>query len=212
MSWVYYSGGGIWTSRESRGQYLRRVIPYSYYPGCEFIADHLPADSRLLIAGDSRSLYYTRPFVTDLGYEKPFLVRLFQDEGDLDRVRLKMKEAGFTHLVVNVGEGIQVNSKYPQYNLTSRQWELLNEYFEKGLDEIFHSGPIVIYEVRSHLKERPDVGQVNPILFFSEPVIRYLQAKRDGREKEAEVWREKISELYPFARNFAGLLSKGFLP
>ncbi len=202
MSGFYCSGGGMWSAGETRDQYLGRVIPHSPYPACRFISENLPRDSRLLIAGDSRVLYYPRPFRADSGYETPFLASLFQKAGNLEQVRLKIREAGFTHLVVNVGEGIRLSAKYPHYDLTSGQWRLLDDYFKRGLDVIYRKDPIVIFQVRQALKETADKEGFDPLLYFSRPVVGFLLARQKGNLEEAEIQRKKILELYPFITRF----------
>ncbi len=205
MSAIYYSGWDVWAGRESHDEYLSRVMADSYYPACRFVSDELPVDSKVLIAGDGRGAYYSRSFYLDLGYETPFLASLFSHAKDLNEVQLKIREAGFTHIVVNVPGGIGMNSQYPNYNLTSSQWRLFDEYFSSGLDILYSKDGLAVYQIRPELKLKRDLSAVDPFLFLSTPAISFVEAARRGDRLEASRSLAETVRLYPFSKYWQSL-------
>jgi hypothetical protein len=209
FSAVYYSGGGLWSGKENRAEYLRRVLKNPYVDLCGYIEKNLPGDSRLLVLGDARGFYYPRAFYTDTGYDYPFLSRLFQRTGDLGEIQRAVREAGFTHLVVNGLEGITEASLFKAYPLTGRQWEKLDEYVRRGWEPLFSNGWQGVFKVLDPLKEKPDLSFSDPMLFFSEPAVRFMEAKQKGDWPKAKLFLDQAVRLYPFSDDWHRLEKTG---
>jgi len=191
ISAYYYSGWPVWSFQETREQYLERRLPF--YESCEYVSRNCPPDAKLLLMG-AQDVYYNRLSYADWG----FFERLFQTAKSLDEVVLKMHEAGYTHVVINLAR-MDLKNSYLTFSLSPAQWRLFDEYFRRGLDPVYQKGPVGIFEVRPQLLSQGNPYPVDPFLFCSEPASQFLIAEKKGDLKQAQFYLDQAIRLYPFS-------------
>jgi hypothetical protein len=191
MSAYYYSGWPLWSFQETRDQYLERRLPF--YESCEYVSRNLSPDAKLLLMG-AQDVYYDRLSDADWG----FFERLFQTAGSLDEVLLKMREAGYTHVVINVAK-LSEGKSYLTFTLSPAQWRLFDEYFRRGLNPVYQKGPVAIFSIRPQLLPKGNPSPVDPFLFCSEPASQFLIAEKEGDLKQAQFYLNQAVQLYPFS-------------
>jgi hypothetical protein len=176
ISSFYYACAGVWSGRENRVDYLSdrgKITPYAGM--AEWISQNLPADAKLLIVGDSRGLYYDRPFITNSVFDTQTLAGLAQTEKDADGIFLRLKEMGVTHLVINAQEGVRVGADYHHYDLTPEEWSRLDQFFQTKLKVVYDRNFQYVDElndaVQSASADRPPL----PLLFFTQPGTDFIR-------------------------------------
>jgi len=191
MSAFYYSGLPIWTARENHDQYLERRLPY--YESCEFVSKNLPQESRLLLIG-AEDVYFDRPSYQDW----EFFNRLFQTAGSVSEAFSRVRQAGFTHVVLNLSR-LKLTNSYLNFTLSPAQWRLFDDYFRRGLEPVYEKGPVAIFRICSQLKPKGDPSPVDPFLFCSQPASRFLAAQEAGDLARAQLYLNQAVQLYPFS-------------
>ena len=102
----YYHLGEMWTGFKTEKEYLEITPQTQTYFGLTEAAQALtPSTDRLLIVGDSRSLYFPRDFYANSIFDRQLLVTLAQSEKDSDGIRRCLKELGVDDLAVSGEEG-----------------------------------------------------------------------------------------------------------
>ena len=82
LSLNYFDGAGVWSGRETREDYLIRKLPDSYESLVLWTDQNLPTDSKLLIVGDSRGVYYRRPFLANSVFDDQELAKAARNASD----------------------------------------------------------------------------------------------------------------------------------
>ena len=73
----------------------------SYYSGVEYINSHLPGDAKILFLGEERGYYCLRSFVAPSIFDDHPLVEAANSSPDAQHLSEKLKEMGYTHLLIN---------------------------------------------------------------------------------------------------------------
>jgi hypothetical protein len=195
----YYDFSGIVSGRQTRVQYLedsRKLT--SYYEMAQWLSAQIPDDKRLLIVGDARGLYYKQPFLTNTVFDKQTLAQIAKEEKDAQGIARRLRELGVDYLVVNGLEGIRVSGDYHHYDLTSQQWQNLDEFIQRGTQLMYSQNLQAVYGL-SQWQERPKSETVDLVLFFSPPASQFL---KDVQKKDLQGAEENLNEavkLYPFS-------------
>ena len=200
VSAKYYDGSGVWTGRETREAYLDRKLQEGYSGMSRWIGLNLPGDARVLLVGDSRGVYYDRQFVANSVFDEPFLAGAARKERDAAGILRRVREAGITHLAVNIPEGLRNSKEYGQYALTQAQWAVLNEFVSRGIEPLYWKDYLAVYEVRKSLREGKDPGvqrPVNPFSFFTPEAYDFFRDFQAGDRAAAERDLDRDLELFP---------------
>ncbi len=200
MVHYYYDFAGIFLGRQTRDQYMtdnRKMT--SYYDMAQWLSAHLPEDKRLLIVGDARGLYYKQPFLTNTVFDDQTLAKLAREEKDTQGIANRLKEMGVDYLVVNGLEGIRVSGDYHHYDLTTAQWQNLDEFIQRGTQLMYSQNLQAVYGLLPQLKEKPKEESVDLVMFFAPSASQYLKdmEKRDFKNAQGDL--NQTVQLYPFS-------------
>ncbi len=152
ISSLYYGGAGVWSGRQSRGDYLvdsKRLTPY--FEMSRWVSGHTPDGSRLLIAGDARGLYYDRPFLANSVFDAQVLAVFAREEKDASGIARRLQKAGVDYLVVNGWEGLRTATSYHLYDLGPREWHRLDDFIQRGVELVWSQGLQGVYRVKKEL-------------------------------------------------------------
>jgi hypothetical protein len=200
MVHYYYDFAGIISGRQTRDQYMtdnRKLT--SYYDMAQWLSAHLPEDKRLLIVGDARGLYYKQPFLTNTVFDDQTLAKLAREEKDAQGIANRLREMGVDYLVVNGLEGIRVSGDYHHYDLTSAQWQNLDDFIQRGTQLMYSQNLQAVYGLLPQLKEKPKEESVDLVMFFAPSASQYLMdiEKRDLKNAQDDL--NRTVQLYPFS-------------
>ena len=155
----YYHGDQIWLGKKTREEYLMTLPQTASYMDLTQAASQLPESDRLLIAGDSRSLYYPRSFYANSVFDDQVLEGLARRERDGEGVWKALRRMGIEDLVVAGHEGSRLARQYSFYGLNGPEWDKLDDFIQRHTELIYLNGLNGIYRLRAAPVERK-----NPIL------------------------------------------------
>ena len=201
ISHHYYDCAGIWTGRQTRAQYLEgsgKITPY--YALTRWVSKHVPEGSGLLVAGDSRGLYYDRNFLTNTVFDEQVLCGIARRQEDARGIALKLKQMGVEYLAVNTAEGVRVSNDYHHYDLTSGEWKKLDDFVQRFAQLVYLENGRGLYRLLSSAAERPSSTEtLDLLLFFSGPACRYMTDRQKQQWQAAQRDLEEVLQLYPFS-------------
>ena len=200
MVHYYYNFSGIFSGRQTRDQYMtdnRKMT--SYYDMAQWLSAHLPEDKRLLIVGDARGLYYKQPFLTNTVFDDQTLAKLAREEMDAQGIANRLREMGVDYLVVNGLEGIRVSEDYHHYDLTTAQWQNMDNFIQRGTQLMYSQSLQAVYGLLPQLKQKPEEESVDLVMFFAPSASQYLvdMEKRDLKSAQDDL--NQTVQLYPFS-------------
>ncbi|HTA77861.1 MAG TPA: hypothetical protein VK791_11985, partial [bacterium] len=149
--------------------------------------------------GDARGLYYKQPFLTNTVFDDQTLAKLAREEKDAQGIANSLREMGVDYLVVNGLEGIRVSGDYHHYDLTSTQWQNLDEFIQRGTQLMYSQNLQAVYGLLPQLKEKSKEESVDLVMFFAPSASQFLMdvEKRDLKNAQADL--NQTLQLYPFS-------------
>ena len=151
------------------------------------------------MVGDTRGVYYRRPFYANSVFDEPFFSQAAcleeTPEGILERVR----RLGVTHLVVNLQEGMRVSADYHQYYLKTEQWKNLTRFAKWGLTPLYFKDLLAVFEVNPqiHVNRSAKPYVLNLFSFFYPPAYDLLRDFQNKDYAKAEKEAGMILALFP---------------
>lgn len=161
-----YQPFSILTGSLSPDVYLsssRPGYPYPSYSIYKYINDNLSKDTKVLIFGDAKSYYIRRKFVAfSAGSFNP-LIEYLNNADDVKTFYDYLKQKNFTHIVVNINEGIRTGG-YGNLYFSKRDFEILDGFWKKYVKEIHKSNGVYLYEILSEKEaEKQHTVPVNTV-------------------------------------------------
>ena len=195
----YYPSLGVLLGVQTRDENLvsqGKITPY--LPMARWLSTlKVTPQSGLLIAGDARGLYYGQPFLTNTVFDEQFLSKACRDGRDAVGLKLVLKEAGIDYLAVNGPEGVRVSSQYHHYDLTSAQWQVLDDFIQRGTDLIYSRNLLAVYKIRSDWKKKPSPETPDLFTLFSKPASDFM------RQSQKQDWDEALTDLQETANLYS---------
>lgn len=180
LSATYYGGSGVWKGLETREEYLDQKLLNSYEPLVTWTGENLPKDARLLIVGDSRGVYYERPYFSQSAFDEPLFAHAAREAKDPEGILRQLRQLGITHVVFNVPEGLRVSKEYHQYELRPEEWKKLDDYFQSGLKPVYWKNFQGVFEVEPRTATAKGGPSFDPFSIFAPQAHDFfedLQAK-----------------------------------
>ena len=139
---------GVWSLRESRGEYLRRNLRNPYLPLADWARSIVPPGGRLLILGDARGLYFPGRVLRNSVDDEPFLAVAAREDLSLGDFRRRLRRQGITHAALNLAEGLETAPDYGHYSrLTPDQRERLKGWCGLAFRPLREEGGLALYAV-----------------------------------------------------------------
>ncbi len=107
----------------------RPTYPAPYYRAMEYINTHLPSDSRILFAGDARSFYCRRRHMASSVHDVHPLVLWARDSSDAGELHRRIREAGITHIFLNLSETIRLHESYKMFQWDERSAAVFRKWW-----------------------------------------------------------------------------------
>lgn len=124
----------------------------SYWPAARFCARELPADAKVLMVAEARSLYVDRDVVVEDPYHEPLLVELAAAAGGPGELAARLHAMGVTHLLVNESEmGRLAKLRHvPDYwtGAGAHGRAVLRDFFEHEVRRVFQAPGLWVAELR----------------------------------------------------------------
>ncbi|HVZ80485.1 MAG TPA: hypothetical protein VHE12_06725 [bacterium] len=169
LSAQWSAGGPFWTGAEDADQYLSRRLGPADMEMTRIVDRNLPRDSRLLLVGDSRALYYDRQVLAQSAFDEPFFATAVRKGKDEEGVLRELRRSGIDYVVVDRGLGSLYSREYHQYDaLTPVDQQSLKRFSQRGLEFLAARGSLGLFRVRDRLIP-PDPRTPDPFSFLSDP-------------------------------------------
>jgi hypothetical protein len=147
------------------------TYPMPDYEALDWINENLPAGSKVMIAGDSRSYYSRIPVVPASVFDpQPIVLAAGAATDGPDLARL-LREQGVTHLFLNFGEAVRTEPRRP-FTWDARSWDVFDDFWHRYVRCVWASQhapnpspkDLFVYEIRSDLESRQSasVAPLNP--------------------------------------------------
>lgn len=134
----------------SEEEVLREQV--SYWPAIEFVNRRLPADARLLLVAESRTLFLDRELEVEDPFRTPLVVQLADRTGDASGIVAHLRSLGVTHVLFNRGETVRIAEMLHRARYfepaTPQGAEALRRFFEVSLEPLFAEGEVTVYALR----------------------------------------------------------------
>jgi len=154
LSLNYYRGDQMWLGKATSGEYLASLPPTASYIDLTKAAALLPETDQILIAGDSRTLYYPRAFYANSTFDDQVLAVLARKEKDGNGIGRALREMGIEDLAVAGSEGARLARQYSYYGLDKVEWAKLDDFIQRRTDLIYFKGYNGIYRLRDSPADR----------------------------------------------------------
>ena len=105
------------------------TYPAPSYEAFEWMNQHLPAGSKVLQVGDTRTLYTRVPVVPSSAYNNQMIMEVAQAP-TADAMARRLREQGITHIFINFGEAVATES-YDLFPWDPRSWAVLEEFWSR---------------------------------------------------------------------------------
>ncbi len=118
----------------------------SYWPAVRVVDRELPADAKVLLVGESRTMYLERDVVVDDPFVTPLLVTLAESAPSAVAIAAELRRQGITHVLVNRQEAARqaaLNQRADYFApLSPAGRARLEEFFSHCLHRIATAGPV----------------------------------------------------------------------
>lgn len=151
VSVTYYQWDKVVLGDETPTGYLEtNPQTRTYYGLTEAVKETTAPWDRILLVGDSRSLYYRRDFYVNSIYDRQVLRDLAVKEKDGEGIYQRLKEMGIDDLVVSGWEAQRLIGQDPNYfSLNQAEWTKLDDLIQHRTDLAFQEGLWAIYHLRT---------------------------------------------------------------
>ncbi len=195
----YYPCMGVLTGDQARDESLvsrGKITPYLSM--AKWInPTNVPSSAHILVAGDARGLYYNQPFLTNTVFDNQFLSQACWAGRDAEGLRLELKKAGVDYLAVNGLEGLRVADQYHHYDMTTPQWQALDDFIQRGTDLVYSRSLLAVYKIRNDWKPKPSPESPDLLMLFSKPATDFM------RQSQAQKWDVALSDLQETAKLYS---------
>jgi len=123
----------------------------TYWPAIAFVNEKLPADAKLLLVAESRTLFLERDVVVDDPFRTPMLVLIADAEPSEEAMLRRLRADGVTHLLYNVAEARRIAEMTHRGSYfmpaTSQGSANLTAFFFRCVEPIFSDGPVAVMKL-----------------------------------------------------------------
>ncbi|MDQ7773654.1 MAG: glycosyltransferase family 39 protein [Elusimicrobiales bacterium] len=152
---------------ETREEYLPKTRPfhsYSSWRAYDYINRNLPADAKVLVIGDARTFYLERPHLASSVFDLNPAVELASASRGGGELYSRLREAGVTHMVLNVAEAIRLGRSYRTLYWDEAARRTFYEFWDSHAvevqgwteaDEGRFSNRVAVYEIAEARPGRP---------------------------------------------------------
>ena len=135
--------------RESPGEFLTRKTINQYEDAANAAGRLMPATGRVMMAGETRGLYWPRPFISHSAYDIQAFEEVIWASRDADEAAKHLKQRGITHLFFNDSETYRMKFRYayPMLAFNARQMAVIGGLWRTRVREVFRKGYTALYSV-----------------------------------------------------------------
>lgn len=147
------------------------------------VFDHIKKVSkdkeRTLFLGDSKTLYFEKPFEASSVFDRNILIDICLNSKDEEEIYLKLRELGIKRIIFNIKEAMRNNSVYGILYFDSKSMDRFDKFFNKHMREEY----IYDEKMQDQIVNRVIVYEINEKNDKSFPnYIKDVYLKTSGRK------------------------------
>ncbi|MDD5687893.1 MAG: glycosyltransferase family 39 protein [Elusimicrobia bacterium] len=147
MTRFYKPFGG----NETKDEFLSKTKPTYPNPPYSVILwlnKNIPADSKVLFVGESKSYYMQRDFISySVETNLQPLMEFLKASKDANAFRTLLQEKRVTHFLINYREAVRVNSSYKTFYWTESERKIFDEFWKKYIKFEYFDEGVYLYSV-----------------------------------------------------------------
>ncbi len=118
----------------------------SYWPAVRAVDRELPADAKVLLVGESRTMYLDRDVIVDDPFVTPLLVTLAESAQTASAIAAELRREGVTHVLINRQEAARIAALNRRSDylapLSPAGRSRLDEFLRRCLRPVATAGPV----------------------------------------------------------------------
>ncbi len=114
----------------------RPSYPCPYYQVADWVNKNLPLDSKILLLGETRGLFFERKYLTHGVLEYSPLVETLKKVNSAEELYKEFKKQKITHILLNVPEAKRL-SGYDNFYFELKEFKIWVEFWNKYIKEIY---------------------------------------------------------------------------
>lgn len=107
--------------------------PNPSYNLINYINENLDEKSKVLFVAEPKSYYMTKKFEASSVFDTNPLIDIVMDSSNSTDIYKKLRDMGFTHILINIAEVIRINKDYNLFYWKENDLLKFNDFFEKHL-------------------------------------------------------------------------------
>ncbi|TKB53529.1 MAG: hypothetical protein E8D50_07435 [Nitrospira sp.] len=150
MHSLVFSSGKVALGQEPGAEYAKRTV--DYYEAATFVKEHLPPDAKLLFIGESRPFYFDRTSLAPYPFHEHPLTQWIREATSLDQLRDRLRDEGFTHVILNTREFKRLHDKYQVLAFSGPNALLYDQHLKqlpRTMTTLFSKNGVYIFEIPS---------------------------------------------------------------
>ncbi|MFN3551155.1 MAG: hypothetical protein ACK4WJ_05055, partial [Endomicrobiia bacterium] len=116
----------------------RPSYPSPYYQIAEWVNKNLPVDSKILLLGETRGLFFERKYLTHGVLEYSPLVKMLKKVNSAQQLYEEFKKEKITHILLNVPEAKRLNG-YDNFYFEPQELKIWCEFWNRYVKEIYRN-------------------------------------------------------------------------
>ena len=145
---------------ETKKEFLTNTsvnYPSGYYDMAAWLNENTKPDSKILLFGDARTLYYERKILANSVFDRNALSDYLARSRNEDELRDNLKKDSIGYIALNVVEAIRTMKDYKNFRMTDAEVVLYRKFFDKYLKEVYSkniitsdnrlANKLVVYEI-----------------------------------------------------------------
>ncbi len=174
----YLDLGNLLAGREAPAEYLGRKMVNSYYPAATSAGAALPRQARVAVVGETRGLYWPRPFLNQSAYDVGAFEETIRAARTPEEAAKRLKQRGVSHLFFNDAETSRLKNRfrYPQLEFTPYQRAVIAGLWGSWIDLVWSDpGRQELYALRTAPRARGVPPPPQPLSFDEEGLKRAFE-------------------------------------
>ena len=120
--------------KETYLSHQHSTYPSAYYPAVKYMNTGLPAESKVLFAGETRAFYCNRRFIAPSVNDVHPLVLFARASSTPEELQAKITAAGITHIFLNLGEAARLDKNYKLFQWDEASLRVFNAWWDRYID------------------------------------------------------------------------------
>lgn len=143
-----FSSQKVALGKESGTEYAARTV--DHYEAAAYVREHLPPTAHVLFIGESRPFYFARKSLAPYPFHEHPLAQWIAQATSPEELRDRLRNEGFTHVVLNTREFKRLHDRYQLLHFTGPQASLHDQRLKqlpRTLTTLFAKNTVYVFAI-----------------------------------------------------------------